>query len=66
MDNRHAIEQYFAILKEYVEEYDLMDKPSQIYTFGEVGMPLDHRPPHDVVKKSQKKFFTIHLVTKIK
>ena len=52
MDNRHAIKQYFAILKEYMEEYDLMDKPSQIYNFGEVGMPLDHRPPHVVVKKS--------------
>ena len=34
MDNRHAIEQYFAVLKECLENYDLMDMPSQIYNFG--------------------------------
>ena len=54
MANRQAIEQYFAVLKECMEKYDLMDKRSQIYNFDEVGMPLDHRPPH-VVKKGQRK-----------
>ena len=37
MNNRHAIEQYFAVLKECMEKYNLMDKPSQIYNFDEVG-----------------------------
>ena len=55
VDNRHAIEQYFADLKECLENDDLMDKPSQIYNFDEVGVPLDHRPPHVIVKKGQKK-----------
>ena len=32
-----------------------MDKPSQIYNFDEVGMPLDHWPTHAVVKKGQRK-----------
>ena len=43
MDNRHAIEQYFAVLKESMEKYDLTDKPSQIYNFDEVGMPGVYR-----------------------
>ena len=51
----HAIEQYFAVLKESLEKYDLMDKPGQIYNFDEVGVPLDHRPPHVIVKKGQIK-----------
>ena len=29
-----CIEQYFAVLKECLENYDLMDMPSQIYNFG--------------------------------
>ena len=65
MNNRHAIEQYFAVLKECMEKYDLMDKPSQIYNFDEVGVCLDHGPPC-VVKKGQKRFVTAHLVTKSK
>jgi len=54
MENRQAIEQYFAVLKERMEKCDLMNKPSQTYNFDEVGMPLDQRPPH-VVKKGQRK-----------
>jgi len=48
------------------EKYDLMDKPNQIYNFDEVWVPLDHRPPHVVVKEGQKRFITAHLVTKSK
>jgi len=51
MDNRHGIEQYFAALKECLEKYDLMYKPGQIYN---LGLPLDHRSPHVIVKKGQK------------
>jgi len=55
MENRQAIEQYFAVLKKCMEKCDLMDKPSQIYNLDEVRMPLDHWPPHFVVKKGQRK-----------
>ena len=55
MSNTTAIEQYFAVLKECMEEEGLLNKPAQIYNFDEVGMPLDHQLPRDVVKKGQKK-----------
>ena len=45
-DNRHTIEQYFTILKECMENYDLMDKLGQMHNFIEVDVSLDHRPPH--------------------
>jgi len=45
MDNRHATEQYFAVLRECLENNGLMDKLSQIYNFDEVSVPLDRRPP---------------------
>ena len=37
-----------------MEKYDLMDKPNQTYNFYEVGIPLDYRPPHVIVKKAKK------------
>ena len=55
MSNRTAIEQYFAVLKECLEKEGLLNKPAQIYNFDDVDMPLDHRSPHVVVKKGQKK-----------
>ena len=44
------------LLKECLENYDLMDKPSQFYNFDEAGVPIDHRPPHVGVKKSPLSF----------
>jgi len=60
MENRQAIEQYFANLKECMEKYDLMDKPSQIYNF-ECRWTTGH---HMLSKKAKEKFVTVHLVTK--
>ena len=53
--NPEAMKQYFDLLKDVLEENDLMDSPGQIYNVNETGMPLDHQPPKIVTKKGQKK-----------
>ena len=65
IDNRYAIEQYFAVLKECLEKHVLMEKPSQLYNFDEDGVPLDHTP-QTTARYCQKRCITIHLVTRIK
>ena len=42
MNNSEELENYFELLKDVLEENNLMDKPSQIYNVDESGMPLDH------------------------
>ena len=55
MGNKEALNNYFKLLKEVMEENDLMDKPGQIYNVDESGMPLDHRPPRVLTTKGEKK-----------
>ena len=55
MVNRAAIENYFKLLKEVLDEHALLEKPAQIYNVDELGIPLDHCPPHVVVKMGQRK-----------
>ena len=55
MANKEALDNYFKLLKEVMEENDLMDKPGQIYNVDESGMPLDHRPPRVLTTKREKK-----------
>jgi hypothetical protein len=50
-----TMKQYFELLKDVLEEHDLMESPGQIYNVDETGMPLDHRPPKIVTLKGQKK-----------
>ena len=38
------MKQYFELLKDVLEEHDLMESPGQIYNVDETGMLLDHRP----------------------
>jgi hypothetical protein len=52
--NPEAMKQYFDLLKDVLEENDLMDSPGQIYNVDETGMLLDHRLPKIVTKKGQK------------
>ena len=52
MNHSEALENYSELLKDVLEENDLMDKPSQIYN---VDMPLDHRPPHVLTSKGHQK-----------
>ena len=42
MNDVEALDSYFKLLKDVMEEHGLMDQPGQIY---EPGMPLEHRPP---------------------
>ena len=55
MADRGAIENYFKLLKEVLDEHALLEKPAQIYNVDESGIPVDHRPPHVVVKNDQRK-----------
>ena len=50
-----TMKQYFDLLKDVLEENDLMEAPGQIYNVDETRMPLDHRPPKIVTQKGQKK-----------
>ena len=44
MTSRHVFGNYFDLLEETLDEFDLKDKPSQIYNCDESGMPLEHKP----------------------
>ena len=50
-----TMKQYFDLLKDILDEHDLMASPGQIYNVDETGMPLDHQPPKTVTQKGQKK-----------
>ena len=54
-EDQEAVDHYFKVLRDVLEEHELFDKPAQIYNVDESGMPLDHRPPRVVVKKGQRK-----------
>ena len=49
------MDNYFSLLKDMLEEYDLLNNPSQIYNVDKTGMPLDHRPPKIVTTRGQRK-----------
>ena len=53
--NRKAIEQYYDLLEETLQQNDLMNFPAQIYNMDKSGMLLDPRPPNVV---AQRRFVT--------
>ena len=53
--NKETMDNYFSLLKDMLEEYDLLNNPSQIYNVDKMGMPLDHRPPKIVTTRGQRK-----------
>ena len=53
--NRETMDQYFALLKDVMEEHSLFDKPSQIYNADESGVPLGPRPPNIAATKGSRK-----------
>ena len=53
--NRQTYEKYFAMLKELLNNYDLVNKPGQVYNCDESGMPFDAHPQHVVTSKKMKK-----------
>ena len=55
MTTRSVFESYFNMLEETLDEYDLKDKPSQIYNCDESGMPLEHKLPKTISRKGSKK-----------
>ena len=55
MTSRHVFDNYFDLLEETLDEFDLKDKPSQIYNCDKSGMPLEHMPPCVVAVKGTKK-----------
>ena len=55
MTSRHVFDNYFDLLEKTLDEFDLKDKPSQIYNCDESGMPLEHKPPRVVAVKGTKK-----------
>lgn len=55
MTHRDVFENYFDLLNETLEEYDLTDKPAQIYNCDESGMPLEHKLPKTITEKGTKK-----------
>ncbi len=61
--NPEAIGSYFDLLKEVLQEHNLMESPGQIYNVDETGMPFDHRPPKVITKR---KCVIERLATKVK
>lgn len=48
---KEVIKSYCDLLEETLETHNLTNKPAQIYYMDESGMPLDHRPPPNVIAK---------------
>ncbi len=55
MTSREVFENYFDLLQETLDKYNLKDKPSQIYNCDESGLPLEHKPPRIVSAKGTRK-----------
>ena len=55
MTNYEVFKNYFDLLGETLDKYDLKDKPSQIYNCDESGMPLEHKLPRTISAKGTKK-----------
>ena len=55
MKNQTALDNYFIELKSILDDTELQHKPAQIYNLDESGVPVDHRSPHVLAKKGQKK-----------
>lgn len=55
MTSREVFKEYFNLLDETLVQYDLKDKPAQIYNCDESGMPLEHKLPRVVSAKGMKK-----------
>ena len=53
--NASNIAQYFGLLEETLNKFNIFNSPSRIYNMDESGMPLDHKPPKVVVPKGTKK-----------
>ena len=55
MTTHGVFESYFNMLEETLEEYNLKDKPAQIYNCDKSGMPLEHKLPKTISLKGSKK-----------
>ncbi len=55
MTSREVFKNYFDLLQETLDKYNLKDKPSQIYNCDESGLPLEHKPPRIVSAKGTRK-----------
>ena len=54
--NSETISQYFKLLKETLEQNNLMNSPQQIYNVDETGVPLDPMALSVVAATGSKKF----------
>ena len=54
-EDKEKLNCYFDLLKDVLEKNDLLNRPAQIYNVDEYGLPLDHCPPHLLVRKGQRK-----------
>lgn len=42
--NHKNIKNFYQLLKDVLDEHNLMDHPEKIYNMDEMGMPFDPRP----------------------
>ena len=52
--DQDLLNNYFDLLYQTMEKYQLFDSPAQIWNCDETGLPLDHKPMKVVVEKGQK------------
>ena len=53
--NKKTMKQYFALLKDVLDEFNLLSTPAQIYNVDESGVPLDFKTPNVVAPIGAKK-----------
>ena len=53
--NHENIQNYYQLLKDVLDEHNLMDHPEQINNMDETGMPFDPRPSKVAAPKGLKK-----------
>ena len=54
---KESLEYYFTLLKQTLEQKDLMDRNACIYNMDETGMPLDSKQLKRVAPKGLKKVY---------
>jgi len=62
---KECIDNYFDVLEQVLDDYDLRDQPSLIFNMDESGFPLDPKPLKTIHQRGEKKSSVNHQRLKI-
>ena len=53
--NKETMDHYFLLLKDTLDEHNLLDKPEQIYNVDKSGLSLDPKAPKAAEEKERRR-----------